>query len=154
MSINSPSSFKKSVSGTGSCEKEVSSRLGFAGITSSVGIKFVYFLSIHWYHHTANTQGDMLITYLYLVYDQLLQLNTNCAWPFKQGKEFFLVDLGDETNKYFFVQCDQINLMNKHFMIWVPLFLYLLFFLYLFRPLAWLFFWPCWCHRARGIFFF
>ena len=96
----------------------------------------------------------MLITYLYLVYDQLLQLNTNCAWPFKQGKEFFLVDLGDKTNKYFFVQCDQINLVNNHFMIWVPLFLYLLFFLYLFRPLAWLFFWPCWCHRARGIFFF
>ena len=44
MSINSPSSFKKSVSGTGSCEKEVSSRLGFAGITSSVGIKFVFFV--------------------------------------------------------------------------------------------------------------
>ena len=49
----------------------------------------------------------MLKTYLYLVDDQPLQLKTNCAWPFKQGKLLFLVDLGDETNKYFFVQCDQ-----------------------------------------------
>ena len=44
----------------------------------------------------------MLKTYLYLVDDQPLQLKTNCAWPFKQGKWLFLVDLGDETNKYFF----------------------------------------------------
>lgn len=66
---------------------------------------------------------------------------------------FFLVASGDETNKYFLVQCDRINSINKHFIIWLPISLYLLFFLYLFRTLARIFSDSA-GERAPGIFFF
>ena len=47
ISISSLSSFKNSVSDTGSCKKGVSPKLGFGGSTPSLGIMFVYFLFIH-----------------------------------------------------------------------------------------------------------